>query len=237
MKLTFNNQRILAVVAHPDDAELLCAGTLARANREDGAAIGLCVLCSGDKGQPDPPVGNLGDVRHGEMQAAAKILGAELFWVGNGDGELTDNYESRRQLVEVMRQFRATLVLAHAVNDYHPDHQAAARLAEAASWFCASAGHVTDSGPVASPPALWWMDTIEMHDFTPGFYVDVSDYLTVKREMLLRHATQLARGVGTDFSPLEDVMLRLAHSRGAQSGVVAAEAYRIHAAWKRTPAW
>ena len=51
MKLNFQNERVLAVVAHPDDAELLCAGTLARA-RNDGAEIGICVLCRGDKGQP-----------------------------------------------------------------------------------------------------------------------------------------------------------------------------------------
>ena len=54
MKLSFKGERVLAVVAHPDDAELLAAGTLARAHR-DGAAIGVCVLCQGDKGQPSQP--------------------------------------------------------------------------------------------------------------------------------------------------------------------------------------
>ena len=77
MRLDFRGERILAVVAHPDDAELLCAGTLARA-KADGAAIAVCVLCRGDKGQPDPPIENLGDVRSGEMAEAAKLLGADL---------------------------------------------------------------------------------------------------------------------------------------------------------------
>ena len=64
-------------MAHPDDAELLCAGTLARA-KADGAAIGIAVLCRGDKGQPDPPIEDLGKVRGGEMRAAAELLGAEF---------------------------------------------------------------------------------------------------------------------------------------------------------------
>jgi N-acetylglucosamine malate deacetylase 1 len=65
MKLSFTNDRVMAVMAHPDDAELLCAGTLARA-KADGAAIAICVMCAGDKGagsataprhrpQNDPP--------------------------------------------------------------------------------------------------------------------------------------------------------------------------------------
>src|SRR5207248_11356311 len=62
MRLDFSGERILAVVAHPDDAELLCAGTLAKA-RQDGATIGICVLCQGDKGQPATPIPNLAEVR------------------------------------------------------------------------------------------------------------------------------------------------------------------------------
>ena len=237
MKLDFSNERILAVVAHPDDAEIFCAGTMARARTKDGAEIALCVLCTGDKGQPDPPLENLGEVRHGEMKAAAELLGAELFWGGNGDGELADTYEERLALIEVFRKFRPTLVLGHSVNDYHPDHQAASKLAEAASWFCASGGHVTDSAALSTPPALWWMDTVEMLGFDPGFYVDMSDQLELKREMLRCHESQIARGGESNFSPIEELMIRQAEARGAQCGVAAAEAFRIHSAWKRAPAW
>ena len=62
MKLDFSNERVLAVVAHPDDAEILCAGTLARA-LQDGASIGIAVLCKGDRGQPQDPIPELGGVR------------------------------------------------------------------------------------------------------------------------------------------------------------------------------
>ena len=89
MRLDFSNERLLAVVAHPDDAEYLCAGTLARA-KADGAAVGICVLCRGDKGQPGMPVENLAEVRRREMAAAAKLLGAELFGGEVDDGVIRD---------------------------------------------------------------------------------------------------------------------------------------------------
>src|SRR5438105_13444852 len=66
MRLSFAGDRVLAVVAHPDDAELLCAGTLARA-RAEGAAVAVAVLCRGDKGQPAQPIRNLAAVRRREM--------------------------------------------------------------------------------------------------------------------------------------------------------------------------
>ena len=153
MQLSFANERVLAVVAHPDDAELLCAGTLARA-RADGAGIGICVLTRGDKGQPNRPIKNLTAVRRKEMQAAAKMLGAELFFGNFRDGEPADAVPARRVVVEILRRFRASLVLAHAPEDYHPDHRAASAVAEAATWFAASRGHRTASAPLAGPPAL-----------------------------------------------------------------------------------
>ena len=237
MRLNFEGERVLAVMAHPDDAELLCAGTLARA-AADGAAIGVCVTCSGDKGQPSERVaGELGEVRRGEAAAAAKILGAEFFWFGAADGELVDSPAARRRLIETYRQFRPTLVIAHAPEDYHPDHRAASALAEAASWFCASRGHVTPSPPLDAPPAVWFADTINTQGFSPEFYVDISNHAELKRRMLGCHHSQLLRGKDGDLAPLMDVMVRQYQFRGAQADVAAAEAFRAHHAFRRTRAW
>ncbi len=236
MKLNFSQERVLAVVAHPDDAELLCAGTLARAKAQ-GAAIALSVLCRGDKGHARTRVADLSGVRRREMAASARLLGAPLFLGGFRDGMLQDDAAERRKLIEIYRQFKPTLVLAHAPEDYHPDHRAASALAEAASWFCASRGHRTRSPALPSPPELWFMDTLNMSRFAPGFYVDVSEYLELKRRMLTCHQSQLQRGADRDFSPLADLMQLQARARGSQAGVAAAEAFRIHDAFKRTRAW
>lgn len=236
MRLSFADERVLAVVAHPDDAELLCAGTLARA-RAEGAAIGVAVLTQGDKGQPNRPIKNLPAVRRREMRTAAGLLGAELFFGGFSDGELADSVAARRRVVEMFRRFRPTLVLAHAAEDYHPDHRAASALAEAATWFAASRGHRTASPPLAEPPALWFMDAINLSGFAPGFYVDISAHTELKERMLACHRSQLARAGDANFSPLLDLMRGQFRLRGAQAGVAAAEAFRIHDVFKRARAW
>ena len=234
MKLDFSNERILAVVAHPDDAEILCAGTLARA-LEDGASIGIAVLCKGDRGQPEDPIPELGDVRGEEMTVAAKLLGAQLFLGEVSDGSLSDEVAVRLELTEIFRKFESTLVLAHDPADYHPDHQAASKIAQAASWYCASKGHETSSPPTPGPPALWFMDTVQMLGFEPGFYVDVTAQMDLKLAMLRCHQTQLARG--TELPPLAQTMELQAMARGMQAGVEQAEAFRIAPLMKRIRAW
>jgi LmbE family N-acetylglucosaminyl deacetylase len=236
MRFDFSQERVLAVVAHPDDAELLCAGTLARA-RDDGAAIGVAVLCQGDKGQPRDPVDNLVALRLSEMTASADSLGATLLRGEIPDGELVDTLEHRRVVVELLREFRPTLVLAHSPADYHADHRAAAALTESGSWFAASTGHTSNHAPLEHPPALWRMDTISMLNFEPDFFVDVSKYAELKQELLACHGSQIMRGDDENFSPLEDLMQLQMTARGQQSGVKAAEAFQIHRAWKRAQAW
>jgi LmbE family N-acetylglucosaminyl deacetylase len=236
MRLDFRDDRLLAVVAHPDDAELLCVGTLARA-RKDGAEIGVCVLCRGDKGQPAERIANLAAVRRREMQAAAKRLGAKLFRGTFADGTLSDTAAGRRRLVDVFRAFRPTLVLAHFPGDYHPDHRAASQLAEAATWFASSHGQVTKQPPLETPPALWWMDCIQGHGFEPSLYVDISDFVELKHELLACHASQLSRSADSDFASLADLMRRQFENRGAEAGVAAAEAFRPHLVFKRARAW
>src|SRR5436190_10590689 len=182
MRLSFKVERVLAVVAHPDDADLLCAGTLARA-RGDGAAVAIYVLCQGDKGKPEGKSADLAARRRKEMAASAELLQAGLFTANIPDGTLTDSVRTRRGLIEIFRRFKPTLILAHAPEDYHPDHRAASSLSEAASWFCASNGHRTRSAALPSPPAVWWMDCLSMHGFAPGFYINISEFVSLKTRM------------------------------------------------------
>lgn len=240
MRLSFSEDRILAVVAHPDDAELLCAGTLARAIA-DGATAAICVLCRGDKGQTNPPTADLAQVRHQEMAAAAAVLGAELYNGLTPDSELYDAPESRNRLCWVMRAFRPTLVLAHHPDDYHSDHRAASAIADAATWICASTGYFVDGGidndPLETPPALWWMDTIGMHGPPPPILIDVSDYADIKRTMLKSHVTQLTRANDSGFASLEALMELQMSSRGMQGGVAAAEAFTPRNSFRRMAAF
>lgn len=237
MRLDFHGERVLAVVAHPDDAEILCTGTLARVRR-DGGAVGVCVLCQGDKGQPAQAIPDLAAVRKRESEASAAILSAQIFPGRYPDGTLRDVDETRMHLVRTLRTFRPTLVLAHAPNDYHPDHQAASSLAYAASWIAASRGLRTESAaPLDRPPALWWMDALTMANFEPTIYVDVSEFVGIKDRMLACHESQLQRATDRDFVSLPDLMHHHLSARGLQADVAAAEAFRPCLAFKRIGAW
>ena len=86
-------------------------------------------------------------------------------------------------------------------------------------------------------PGLWWMDTVGMAGFEPGFFVDISAFMAIKERMLECHGSQLARSGDRDFSPLADLMRRQAEGRGTQAGVPAAEAFAHHHAFKRARAW
>lgn len=238
MRLSFANDRVLAVMAHPDDAELLCAGTLGRA-KNDGAAIVICVMCRGEKGAGSAAGAvDLGAIRREEAEAAATVLGAELYWQDHADGELFDTYPARLGLIETFRRFRPTLVIAHSIEDYHPDHRAASTLAEAATWFAAWRGHLTQQfDPLDVSPSLWWADTVNMGGFEPAFYIDVTAQLATKQRMLACHRSQLQRGEDGDFASLMVLVTRQMESRGAQAGVAAAECFRPHPAFKRLRAW
>ena len=111
-----------------------------------------------------------------EAAAAAKLLGAEVMTGEFSDGELADTTEARRKLIAIYRQFRPTLVLAHALERLSSGSSRGWRLlAEAASWFCASGGYMPEQPRRSqTQPELWWMDTINMVGFEPGFFVDVS---------------------------------------------------------------
>lgn len=236
MRLKFADERVLAVVAHPDDAELLCAGTLARAHHEE-AQIGICVLCQGDKGQPSTAIADLAGTREGEMRAAAAVLSAELFCGGVPDSTLEDDVPTRHLLIHVLREFRPTLLLAHAPEDYHTDHRVASSLSETCSWLCASRGQPVEGDPLDAPPELWWMDTVGMHQFMPGFYVDISPFAELKQKMLACHQSQVARADEAGFAALPDLMDIQMRARGCQAGVLCAEAFRVHHSFKRTRAW
>jgi LmbE family N-acetylglucosaminyl deacetylase len=160
-----------------------------------------------------------------------------LFTAEVPDSTLCDCNATREILIRVIRQFRPTLLLGHAPEDYHTDHRAASALIEACSWLCASSGQTGGGPALDAPPELWWMDTVGMQQFNPSLYVDISRFAAFKEQMLDCHASQLRRAGDTDFASLGHLMRNQYVTRGLQSGVAAAEAFRPHHSFKRTRAW
>jgi len=218
---------ILAVGANPDDVELLCAGTLARYARS-GDSVHVCYISNGDKGGAANAAEATAAIREEESRKAARLINAELYPLNVPDGEVTASLELRRRLVGVIRRAKPDVVISHFEHDYMSDHNhTAALVADAVFWskvagFAATA-EAEDSQ--AGPLAVYHMDTVAGINFSPEEYVDITDVMDVKIEMLSQHESQIRYMKERDGLDFIDYMVTAAKYRGYQCGVKYAEAF------------
>ena len=226
--------RILGVGAHPDDLEILCAGTLAK-YAERGDHVVMCHVTKGEKGHFDMPSEELAKTREKEARAAAQIIGAEVIGMGFPDGEvLADDLKTRLTFIDLIRQTRPDVILTHSPNDiYHSDHAAVSKLVLDAS-FHASVPYVkTEHAHHSKVPAIYYMETMGGLGFLPSEYVDVSDTMITKMKMLSQHQSQLKWLMQHDNLAVLDFMETMARFRGWQCGVKYAEGFNPCLLWPR----
>ena len=133
-------QNILVILAHPDDPEFFCGGTIAKWAIE-GHKISYCLLTKGDKGINDQFLLNdslkIKELRVKEENKAAKILGVNnVIFFNNPDGYLIPDLSLRRQVVMAIRKFKPDIVVSCDPTNYymndrtitHPDHRAAGQV-------------------------------------------------------------------------------------------------------------
>src|SRR5208283_1575906 len=167
MSLDSKSPRLLVVMAHPDDAEMLVGGTLFHL-KELGWELGIATMTAGDCGSATAGREEIARVRCAEAQSAAAHLGAWYACVGLMDVEVTFNVENLRRWVEVMRRFVPDAVITHSPLDYMLDHEEASRLARGATFALAIPNYETRQNPPAqrgrATPALYYADATEGKD-------------------------------------------------------------------------
>ena len=124
--------RIIALGAHPDDAELKFAGTAALFAAQ-GAKVKLVALTNGDVGHFAQAGGPLAQRRKAEVETCHAKLGVATEVLDIHDGELMPDLETRKKVANLIRDWQADIVLSHRPWDYHPDHRAVGKLAEDAA--------------------------------------------------------------------------------------------------------
>jgi bacillithiol biosynthesis deacetylase BshB1 len=175
---------VLAIGAHPDDAELGCGATLALLAR-DGRKVGLLHLTRGELGTR----GTQEERRAEAEQAAAALGAAELAFLDCGDGGLRHGPAEEDALIALLRRWRPELVLGPTPHDRHPDHARAHQLVEAACFYAGLANRAPESGPPHRPAAVF---SYMQHDlFTPSFIVDVTAAWETKLASLRAYRSQL----------------------------------------------
>lgn len=225
--------RIMAIGAHPDDIEILCAGTLLR-YVASGHTVVVCVATDGTAGHRLISPAELAVIREREARAAAVILGASCIWMGLPDELVFDNLETRLAFVDAIREARPDVIISHDPSDYHPDHRTVSRLVFDAS-FVASLPNIRTRHPAHDRvPALYYMDTLAGKGFQPGEYVDITGVMATKQQMVSCHASQLIWLKDHDNIDVLDFVDVVARFRGIQCGVRYAEAFRAEDVWPRT---
>jgi len=221
----------LAFMAHPDDAEFLCAGTLIRLRRS-GWEVHIATCTAGDCGTATQSPWAISAKRTEEAAQAAALIGASYHCLGELDGFVVYDKEALRKAYDLFRRIAPTLVFTHSPQDYMRDHEEAALIARAASFLYAAPNcSSVPLKPGSTIPYLYFCDPIEGKDHRgrtakPDTYVDISGVLEEKRQMLMCHESQrswLLEHHGVD--EYLHMMERHAAFRGSEIGVAAAEAF------------
>jgi LmbE family N-acetylglucosaminyl deacetylase len=166
--------KVLAVGAHPDDLESLCAGTLAKYRRH-GHQVAMAVATNGEVGSSSLSKAEIAAIRRAEAEASAAVIDAEFHWLGYPDEFLFNDAPSRLRFIDLVRQARPDLILCHdPENDYHPDHTTSGRIIWDTHVMVTVPNIVTEHPPCAKIPEIIYIDTIGGVNFIPNRYVDIS---------------------------------------------------------------
>ena len=195
----------MVVVAHPDDAEFMAAGTVAKWSRA-GCSVTYVIVTKGDKGSDDASMtpSQLAEIREVEQREAGRILGvANFVFMGYPDGYLEHTLDLRRDLARVIRTHRPEVVICfdptnrflsdNYVN--HPDHRASGD-ATIDAVFPSARDRLTfpellTDGLEPHKVAQLWLGA----SGEPNTFVDIGETLDTKCDALRAHPSQLGEDV------------------------------------------
>ena len=173
---------ILVFAAHPDDAELSCAGIILNQIAK-GQKVGIIDLTKGELGTRGTP-----ELRRQEAEKAKQVLGVSVREnLGLKDGFFENDEDSMYKIISSIRKYQPEVVLANALEDRHPDHGRAAELVKRA-FFLAGLAKIETQQEVWRPKALYHY--IQDTWLKPDVIVDISPYWEKKREAILAFGSQ-----------------------------------------------
>jgi LmbE family N-acetylglucosaminyl deacetylase len=231
MNSFYTPESAMVVVAHPDDIEFSCAGTIARWV-QSGARIAYVLCTSGDVGIAEDGMTRERAIaiREDEQRTAAEIIGVkDVVFLREPDGMLQATIELRKKLVREIRRFKPEVVICGdptivwAGDDYinHPDHRAAATAALDATFPAAGQPHLfeelRDEGISAHKPRKVYVTGWSQEDF----YVNITDTIDLKIAALRAHTSQMG-----EWDP-EPRIKEWAAERAKGKEMEYAEAFRV----------
>ena len=229
------NPSVLAIAAHPDDIEFVMAGTLLQLFQR-GWQVHYFNIANGCCGSRTLSRSQCAEVRLKEAQLAASLIPATFYPPICNDLEVFYEPSLLERVASVVRQARPAIVLTHSLVDYMEDHQNAARLAVGAAFVRAMPNvvtnpvHHTTDQDVAIYHAQPHGNCDPMGTrVLPTHFVDVSQWIDRKRELLAAHASQNQWLEATQrISAYLDTMVQLNHEVGQMSSRAAPLRQGLH---------
>jgi LmbE family N-acetylglucosaminyl deacetylase len=195
-------ERVLVVVAHPDDIDFGVAGTVARLTAA-GTYVAYCLVTSGEAGEDDMTVtsSELASMREAEQTAAAAEVGVtSLHWLRHPDGMVEANLALRCEISRVIRIEKPDVVITQSpernydsVYGSHPDHLETAEATLRAVYPDARnprafVAELLDEGFEPHTVQNVWVGQIE-----PSLFVDITEVFDQKLRALRSHVSQVAK--------------------------------------------
>src|SRR5262245_32246991 len=228
---------VLSILAHPDDAEFLCAGTLIRLRQEHGYEVHIATMTPGDCGSVERPPQEISKIRRAEGALAAETMGARYHCLEERDLLVFYNEGALEKVTRLLRAVRPSIVLTHSPADYMLDHEMTSVITRAGVFGAPIPNFFRARGigkPLAHIPPLYYCHPIEGkdplgRDVAPAFRIDISQVIDTKADMLACHASQrdwLLKHHGMD--QYLKAMRDWSAQRGREAGVSFAEGFRQH---------
>jgi len=195
-------QKILVILAHPDDPEFFCGATLARWSRAGHEIHYLLFTCGSKGGGTNVTPVELCALRRIEQQNAAEVIGVKsVRFLDLEDGYLVPSLDLRREVVRAIRQVKPAILVTcdptnlfpspgHRLN--HPDHRAAGQVVLDAVFPAAGNVHffpelLHDEGLEPHTPGEVWCSLTGQ----PNVVLDVTDTWEIKLRALKEHKSQI----------------------------------------------
>lgn len=177
----------LGIFSHPDDAELMMAGTLIKL-KALGHRVGVIDVTRGEMGTRGTP-----EIRAKEALDAARVMGLDVRTnLELPDGNVTLNEQSRQTFVRAIRKYRPAVIFTSHWDDPHPDHAATARIVREAARLATMRNFDRESGQASiTMPAI--AHAVYSRLVTPSFIVDVSEFAEQKMEAIRAYVSQFYR--------------------------------------------
>jgi LmbE family N-acetylglucosaminyl deacetylase len=219
--------KVLCISCHPDDMEISCSGTLLKCKKR-GDEVTVCHVANGNMGHVVIPADELREMRINEAKESSAIAGFKVMTCDIGD--LMVNSADRAQhdkIVEVIRSADPDFIITHAPDDYMIDHVEVSKLVFFAS-FSASVPHYRpELGPASKVTPIYYMENASMVNCEPDIFVDITDEIETKLEMLSCHKSQLVWLKEHDGVDILAKTRTQSAFRGVQCDVSYAEGFRL----------